>query len=179
MCNVIIFQIRGRQVKKLQMAVVALMLIGLSGCAMPPKITGGGPIISLMNEACPRNWCYDMDDGISAYVKGDYNKAIEGLEMARRKHSTGDSVYAAFLSSVLLCQTYYDQRQYEKAIELCNVAILYGENYWGRLKGPQVNTAWDNLLRFTAPYGSPGELIPAVTECKNILKEAQKRSGGR
>lgn len=165
--------------KGLSHVVAVLFLVGLTGCAMPPKIVGGGPIVTMLNEACPRGWCDDMDAGISAYTEGNYGKAIDDLEKARRMHSTGDSVYAAFLSSMLLCQTYYDQRQYEKAVELCNVAILYGENYWGRLKGPQVNTAWDNLIRFTAPYGSPGELIPAVVECKNILKEAQKRQVGQ
>lgn len=162
--------------KILKLAMIALVAICFSGCAMPQRIPGGGPITNLMNEACPRGWCDNMGDGVTAYAQGNYSKAMSELESARRQHP---NEYTAFLSSVLLCQAYYDQRQYEKAVELCNAGILYGENYWGRLKAPHINTAWDNLIRFTAPYGSPGELIPAVVECKNILKEAQKKASGR
>lgn len=164
--------------KCVQFVVAVLVLASLSGCAMPPKIPGGGPITDLMNYACPRGWCDDMGDGVTAYAKGDYTKAIAELESARRQYSNDVNNQTAFLSSLLLCQTYYDQRQYDKAIELCNVGILYGENYWGKLKAPHVNSAWDNLIRFTAPYGRPGELIPAVVECKNILQEAQRRANG-
>lgn len=160
--------------KNVQLFMAILALIGLSGCAMPQRIPGGGGVITQVNQFCASNWCNEMPDGIDAYAKGDYAKAIVSLENARRQHP--NEVYA-FISSLLLCQAYYDQRQYDKAVELCNVAILFGEHF-GRLKAVPA-TAWDYMLKNSNPYVAPGELIPAVMECKNILKESQKRSGGR
>ncbi|MCE1227321.1 MAG: tetratricopeptide repeat protein [Geobacteraceae bacterium] len=160
--------------KKLQLFMAALALIGLSGCAMPQRIPGGGGVITQVNQFCSGNWCSNMPDSIDAYAKGDYTKAISGLERARRQYPNEAT---AFISSLLLCQAYYDQRQYDKSVELCNVAILYGE-HWGRLKVTPAS-AWDYRIKLDNPYTAPGELIPAVVECKNILKEAQKRSGGR
>lgn len=160
--------------KNLQLFMVILALISLSGCAMPQKIPGGGAVITQTNQFCSGNWCQNMPDAIDAYAKGDYTKAIAGLENARRQYPNEAT---AFISSLLLCQAYYDQRQYDKAVELCNVAILFGEHF-GRPKAiPQ--TAWDYRIKLDNPYTAPGELIPAVVECKNTLKEAQKRSGGR
>lgn len=160
--------------KNTQLAIAVLTLICLSGCAMPQKIPGGGAVITQVNQFCSGNWCHNMQDAIDSYAKGDYSKAISGLENARRQYPNETT---AFISSLLLCQTYYDQRQYEKSVELCNVAILFGEHF-GRLKAAPAS-AWDYRIKLDNPNSSPGELIPAVSECKNILKEAQKRSVGR
>lgn len=161
--------------KGLGHVVAVLFLIGLTGCAMPQRIPGGGAVITQVNQFCSVNWCNEMSDGINEYASGNYTKAITILEDARRQHPNDST---AFISSLLLCQAYYDQRQYNKAVELCNVAILYGEQYWGRLKVNPVS-AWDNRIRIDNPYSAPGELIPAVSECKNILKEAQQRQVGQ
>lgn len=158
----------------LHLALAAVVTISLAGCAMPPKIPGGGPVITQVNQFCSGNWCHTMPDGIDAYAAGNYTKAIASLENARRQYPNEPT---SFISSLLLCQTYYDQRQYDKAVELCNVALLYGE-HWGRVKAAPAS-AWDYRIKLDNPYTAPGELIPAVAECKNILKEAQKRAGGR
>lgn len=158
----------------LHLALAAVVTISLSGCAMPPKIPGGGAVITQVNQFCSGNWCHQMPDGIDAYATGDYTKAIASFENARRQHPNEAT---AFISSLLLCQAYYDQRQYDKAVELCNVALLYGE-HWGRVKASPAS-AWDYRIKLDNPNTAAGELIPAVSECKNILKEAQKRAGGR